>query len=155
MIKANSEGVEKLTSLKNKVKELGPKGMPLYSEADNIGLLSPEVNALVKMGIISRSGRKASSKRYMYSWNGPDPSISLVKKMMKKVKDISKDGIEKRTVDKEPEQSFFQGAPVKEPVEQKKEEKQVIATKEGVAIPISVQVDTDGSKKSVTIRIEI
>lgn len=166
MIQLTDATVTKLKKLRSLISKKGSQGeLSLYDSAGKLGFTASEVNALRKMNIIQMTDKPVNGRKYGYSWNeNKEPNMGLLMDIEKMETEISRKGSRKHA-----ERKRRKGQQVQpkvqiqetESVESTEKPDQSAAavpektTKDEPSIPISVEVTTDGGKKTVTIKIEI
>lgn len=172
MIKLDESGVEALKRLKHKIDEHFKRGaiLSIHKELEKIGWNSPDVNGLVYKDKIVKKTPLPNSRSSIYEWVGGEPTLQILKDIRKynsilqkerrqnyKAKKLAEKAQEPENQTSPVEQTQQEGVSIPQeltkPKPVKKPAQEITVPDHSAKIPITVDVTTEGTKKTVVIKI--
>lgn len=176
MIQAEEKSLKEVQKFKAIIDKRKGKPFSIYSLIkENFGWSPIEVLSALRLGVVTKEHFEGSMTKYVYSWNGGEPDMKLIKKWVQERKNLQNErnrAIRSKKKKKQEQLKANPVAPLSTFIKDNKAEVQASPIKEELApaqeivkldakppekanIPISVEVVSENGKKTVTIKIEV
>jgi hypothetical protein len=178
MIQVEAKSLESIKKFKSAIDSKKNKKLAIYTFAkDEFNFLATDVLNLIEMGILKKTPWEDSRTKSIYSWEAGEPTYIMLEDIVKNRKTLqnkrskathARKKLKKKeaafvnaiketdvTPTKEVSQDVILEKKEIETIPVKEKTKEVVAPTDKKNMPISVEVVSDGGKKTVTIKIEV